>query len=75
LPNAGTLEAMRDRGDAEVAGLIDWLAAHRPALPEATVGRIDEALSRYLRRQLKWDVTTSAKPMFEEISRGAEAQS
>jgi hypothetical protein len=72
LPRAADLETHRDEGDARVCELIDWLAAHRPALEGATLARIEEALDRYMTRQIKWDISTSAKPMFEEISRGAE---
>jgi hypothetical protein len=72
LSRAAELEARRDEGDARVCELIDWLAAHRATLHDATAARIDEALNRYVTRQIKWDVSTSARPMFEEISRGAE---
>lgn len=72
LPTATELEARRDAGDAQVCALIDWLAEHRARFPDETAARIDAALDRYMTRQLKWDITTSAKPMFEEISRGAE---
>lgn len=73
LPRAAELEALRDDGDARVCELIDWLAAHRASLPAWTAAQVDAALHRYMARQLKWDMATSAKPMFEEISRGAEA--
>jgi hypothetical protein len=72
LPRAADLEARRDEGDARVCELIDWLAAHRATLHDATAAQIDAALNRYMIRQIKWDVSTSARPMFEEISRGAE---
>jgi hypothetical protein len=73
LPSAVDLETLRDAGNASVCDLIDWLSDHRAALPSTTAERIDDALHSYMIRQLKWDISTSAKPMFEEISRGAEA--
>jgi hypothetical protein len=72
LPTVGELEAMRDRGAAGVCGLIDWLATHGDGAPAAAVARADDIIARYIHRQLKWELSTSAKPMFEEISRGSE---
>lgn len=69
---ASALEAMRDEGDARICELIDWLEARRETAPASALARADAAIARYINRQLKWDLSTSAKPMFEEISRGAE---
>jgi hypothetical protein len=71
LPTATKLETMRDEGDARLCDLIDWLASRRDTLSSAAVARADVIIERYLNRQLKWELTTSAKPMFDEISRGS----
>lgn len=72
LPGAPELEAQRDAGDKAICDLIDWLGAHRASLPAATVAAADAAIGRYIQRQLKWELTTSAKPMFAEMSRGSD---
>ena len=72
LPTEAELEAARDRGDAKICELIDWLAAHRDAAPAAAVARADAVVARYVHRQLKWELSTSARPMFDEMSRGSE---
>jgi hypothetical protein len=71
-PASTELEAMRDQGDERISALIDWLAAHRDAVSIETAARIEATIDRYLHRQLKWELSTSAKPMFVEISGGAE---
>ena len=72
LPNANELEARREAGDKAICDLIDWLGAHRASLPADAVAEADAAIGRYIQRQLKWELTTSAKPMFEEMSRGSD---
>jgi hypothetical protein len=72
LPTEAELEAMRDQGNARICDLIDWLAAHRDEAPAAAMARSDAIVARYIHRQLKWELSTSAKPMFDEISRGSE---
>lgn len=57
-------EAARDAGDAQVAALIDWLAANNHACPPA--------IDAYLKRQIRHELTTSAPPMFAAISLGHE---
>jgi hypothetical protein len=72
LPDARALEDARNAGDEELCRTIDWLAERRDSLPATTVARVDAILDEYLTRQLKWELETSAKPMFTEISRGRE---
>jgi hypothetical protein len=72
VPDAASLEEARNHGDARVSELIDWLAAHRAHIPSEAAVRAEAAIDRYLYRQLKWELSTSAKPMFVEISGGAE---
>ncbi len=66
------LEALRDEGDRRVCCLMDWLEQQRVTLATDTVSALDAALFRYMNRQLKWELSTSAKPMFAEISSGNE---
>lgn len=64
------LEAARDDNEARVCALILW---HGTATLEA--GRaavIETQLRAYIDRQLKWELQTSAKPMFAELSSGSE---
>ncbi len=75
LPSSAALEARRDDGDAKVCELIAWLERHRAELPHGAAARIEEAVHRYMTRQIKWEIATSAKPMFEEISSGCEKPS
>jgi hypothetical protein len=72
LPSEGALEAARNAGDEQLCILIDWLAEHRDSLSAGLVAEVEAILGDYLNRQLKWDIETSAKPMFTEISRGRE---
>jgi hypothetical protein len=72
LPDAAVLEAMRDAGDASLCDLIDWLAANRASLPAETAARAEEIVDAYLARQAKHEISTSARPMFVEMSGGAE---
>ena len=71
-PGAGALEEMRDAGDASLADLIDWLAANRTRLPAVAAERAEKIVDAYLARQAKYEISTSAKPMFVEMSGGAE---
>ena len=64
------LEALRDEGDRRVCAVMDWLEEQRAQLPADTASALDAALFRYMNRQLKWELSTSAKPMFAEISSG-----
>jgi hypothetical protein len=72
LSDAGALEAMRNAGDASLCELIDWLAANRARLPAEVVARAEAIVDAYLARQAKYEISTSAKPMFVEISGGVE---
>lgn len=72
LPSASELEKQRTAGDKAICDLIDWLGAHRDELPDDVATRADAAIASYIQRQLRWDISTSAKPMFEEMSRGSD---
>lgn len=64
----------RDAGDGQVAALIDWLSDHGDRLPPASLHAVNGAIDAYLKRQIRHELTTSAKPMFAEISLGREQQ-
>lgn len=70
-PLAQATLAERDRGDGEVAALIDWLAGQpdRPPIVAANA-----AIDAYLSRQIRHELATSPRPMFAEISLGREQQ-
>lgn len=70
---ARALEA-RDIGDGQVAALIDWLGEQGERLPPASFLTVNAAIDSYLKRQIRHELTTSAKPMFAEISLGREQQ-
>ena len=72
LPESATLEAQRDAGNQRLCELIDWLAANDADVPSETRARVDSAINAYLNRQSRYELTTSAKPMFVEMSGGAE---
>jgi hypothetical protein len=72
LPDASALESMRDAGDASLCELIDWLVANRGRLPAGAAARAESVVDAYLARQAKYEISTSAKPMFVEMSSGAE---
>jgi hypothetical protein len=69
LPDAAALVAMRDEGDAKLCALIAWLSEHGP--PEA-VGRAQAIIDDYINKQIKYELGASARPMFVEMSSGAE---
>ena len=66
------LEAVRDENDARVCALIDWLETHAKELGTDRANSIETQLRHYMNRQLKWELQTSAKPMFAEMSSGSE---
>lgn len=71
--DAPTVEA-RDIGDGQVAALIDWLGEKEDRLPPASLLAVNAAIDAYLKRQIRHELITSAKPMFAEISLGREQQ-
>jgi hypothetical protein len=74
LPSgAAALEALRDEGDRAVCCLIDWLGTHGSTQPAGAARDADAAVAAYMRRQIRFELNTSARPMFAEISLGQEA--
>ncbi len=72
VPDAAASQALRDEGDARVCALIDWLAAHRADVAAEIAAQAEAIVDHYLNRQARYEIATSAKPMFVEISGGAE---
>jgi len=71
-PLADSSIETRDRGDGEVAELLEWLATQSATDP--VIGAIRTGVDAYLTRQIRHELKTSAKPMFAEISLGHEPQ-
>jgi hypothetical protein len=72
LPDAAALEAERDDGNRQLSELIDWLAANGSSISPEAKAEAEHAIDRYLNRQFRYEMSTSAKPMFVEMSGGAE---
>lgn len=71
LPEAGALQTARDEGDAQICELIEWLAGQGGARADA-VAKAQAIIDEYINKQTKYELTTSARPMFVEMSGGAE---
>lgn len=67
--NVQALEALRDDNESRVCALIGW---HGAALDTDTATEMERQLRIYMDRQLRHELQTSAKPMFAEMSSGAE---
>lgn len=65
-------EAVRDANDGSICALIEWLDDNRGAVGPDRAQAIEVLLRQYMNRQLKWELQTSAKPMFAEMSSGSE---
>jgi hypothetical protein len=72
LLDAAAMEAARNEGDKNLCDLIDWLATNRRALSLEALRRAEEIIDGYIERQSKFELSTSAKPMFVEMSGGSE---
>ena len=66
------LEAQRDDNDGRICDLIDWMSQNGATLGKDRTAAFEAALHRYMDRQSKFELSTSAKPMFAEMSAGAE---
>ncbi|MDB5971895.1 MAG: hypothetical protein JWQ90_4345 [Hydrocarboniphaga sp.] len=66
------LEALRNANEGRISDLIVWLSEQGPQIDTDKATAIDAALHIYMNRHLKHELVTSAKPMFAEISAGAE---
>lgn len=63
------LEALRDDNEARVCALIEWHGTANLDVREAAA--IEAQFRTYMDRQLKWELQTSARPMFAEMSSGS----
>lgn len=66
------MEALRDGNDGRICALIAWLTDNTARLGKDHSAAFESVLHRYMDRQSKFELATSAKPMFAEISAGAE---
>ena len=71
-PTPAALETARNDADQTLSDLIGWLSEHRGSLPADRAKSIDETITAYLSWQTLYELRSSAKPMFAEISRGRE---
>jgi hypothetical protein len=71
LPDAAQLQAARDEGDAKMCALIDWLAEHGGGRADAAL-KAQAIIDEYINKQTKYELNASARPMFVEMSGGAE---
>lgn len=69
---AGALEALRDRGDRALCNWIEWLDTSAAGIPPDVAAAVRTELRDYMNGQTRYEMSTSARPMFAEISRGAE---
>jgi hypothetical protein len=72
LPDTAELEAERNAGNRRICELIDWLAVNQATVASGALARAEAAIDKYLNWQSRFELKTSAKPMFVEISGGAE---
>lgn len=71
---AGELESMRDEGNRAIVALMAWAEQRREHLaPELGAG-IEQALRRCMRAEIDIEMKNSARPMFAEMSAGAESR-
>jgi hypothetical protein len=66
------LERVRNDIDGRICALIEWLDDHSAEIDPVRAEAIESQLRQYMNRQLKWELETSAKPMFAEMSSGSE---
>lgn len=67
-----TLEALCNGNDELVCQWITWLPIHTAQIGTQGASAIEASLHHYINRQLKFELSTTAKPMFAEMSSGAE---
>jgi len=72
LPDSAELEEVRNAGDRRICELIDWLATNRATVAPGVLTRAEAAIDKYLNWQSRFELKTSAKPMFAEMSGGVE---
>jgi len=69
---ASQLQARLEHGNTYVCALLDWLHEQGAALPAQTSTAIETAIKHYMGQQVAWEIKTTAKPMFAQISKGDE---
>lgn len=66
------LKEVLEGADRRVCEMLDWLEARRDSLPAERHAAIEAVLRVYMGKQVAWEIKTSARPMFAEISSGKE---
>lgn len=66
------LQLSLEQGHERVCGLLDWLAAPQSTLTDEDVQSIEAIIKVYMGKQVAWEIKTTAKPMFAQISKGEE---
>lgn len=66
------LQVCLEKGNERVCGLLDWLSAQQATLPATEYQAIEAAINGYMGSQVAWEIKTTAKPMFAQISKGEE---
>jgi hypothetical protein len=66
------LEVLRNENDGRVCALIEWHGRVSESMDPQRAAAIETHLREYMNHQLKWELETSAKPMFAEMSSGSE---
>lgn len=66
------LQQILEAGNQYICDLLDWLESRRTSLPIEKHTAIEAALKSCMGKQVAWEIKTSAKPMFAEISSGKE---
>lgn len=69
---AKALEALRDSNEGRICALIEWMTINAAVLGKEGGVAFKATLHRYMDRQSRFELSTSAKPMFAEMSAGAE---
>lgn len=66
------LEALRDEGNRAIGKLLQWLAAERQQMPAEVAADVERALRNCMRSEIDIEMKNSSRPMFAEMSSGAE---
>lgn len=70
---AADLLAVRDAGNAAIAGLLRWLDAHGGDVPPATARAVEDLLRVAMRAEIEVELKNAPRPLFAEMSSGRES--
>lgn len=69
---ADELQAVFEAAQTRICALLEWTFAHPQRDTDADVIAVRKALHQYTQDQIRFEIETSARPMFAQISSGAE---